>query len=230
MASLSAVSAWLDSILQRLPGAAPPPATSGGQSGEEETGECADEPAPVEGTPAEAPPPAKGNVTGNTSGVGQDILDFLDAVSAHYGLEIKVISGLRDKNDQARVMWNNWTNTLDRGNIYSALKGNPTLREKLDGYWVTAHEDPDATPEAKTEAEASFKAEIVKIAGSLSLHLTGRAVDLPTNLDTRMVAVLDENMHFLKEKNSEGSVSCYHFDSKSNLPSVTDAMKANWPA
>jgi hypothetical protein len=163
-----------------------------------------------------------GKVSGQTNGVGQDILDFLEAVANYYGKEIKILSGLRDKKKQADVMYRYWTKTLNRGQIYTVLKSNSKLRKQLDDLW-TKGQDGDS------DAEQSFKSEIEKIAGSLSLHLTGRAVDVPTNLDKKVVTVLKSQMHFIDEKNREGQTTCYHFDSKANLPAVSDSMKSKWP-
>ena len=172
----------------------------------------------------------KGKVSGPTAGVGKDIVDFLQAVADHYGKEIKVTSGLRDKKKQADVMWRYWTKTLNRGQIYKALKSNTKLRTQLDEWWKKGNEDRNASSSEKSEAEKNFKREIEKIADSLSLHLAGRAVDVSTSVDKKIKTVLESNMHFVLEKNTEGQTTCFHFDSKSKLPQVTDAMKSKWPA
>jgi hypothetical protein len=171
-----------------------------------------------------------GGGKGKVNGVGKDIVEFLEAVAGHYGKEIKVTSGLRDKKKQADVMWRYWTKTLNRGQIYKALKSNSKLRKQLDDWWTKAIEDKNASSSDKAAAEKSFKQEIEKIAGSLSLHLSGRAVDVSTSVDKKVFTVLKSNMNFVHEKNKEGETTCYHFDSKSNVPKVSDAMKAKWPA
>ncbi len=161
----------------------------------------------------------KGKVTGPINGVGNDIRDFLQAVADHYGKEIKVTSGLRDKKKQAEVMWTYWTKTLKHGTIYKVLKANPKLQQQLDEWWS----------KGDSSSEKEFKREIEKIAGSLSLHLSGRAVDVATTVDKNIFAVLDANMHFINEKNTEGQTTCYHFDSAGSMPAVNDSMKAKWP-
>jgi hypothetical protein len=174
-------------------------------------------------------PGGKGKVSGATSGVGSDIIEFLEAVADHYGKVINVTSGLRDKKKQADVMWRYWTKTLDRGMIYSALKSNSKLRKQLDDWWNTAHDKKGGSSSDVETAEKEFKQAIEKIADSLSLHLAGRAVDVSTSVDKNVFTVLKDNMHFVHEKNTEGETTCYHFDSKTKLPRVTDAMKAKWP-
>jgi Putative peptidoglycan binding domain len=175
-----------------------------------------------------SPSKGGGKVSGATSGVNKDIIEFLEAVANHYGKEIKVTSGLRDKKKQADVMWRYWTKTLDHGRIYKALKANEKLRKQLDGYWVTANESKSGD---KGAAEKSFKSEIEKIADKLSLHLAGRAVDVTTNVDKKIHTVLSTHMHFVHEKNQEGETTCFHYDDgNGKVPKVTDAIKAKWPA
>jgi hypothetical protein len=171
----------------------------------------------------------KGKVSGKSSGVNKDILSFLQAVADHYGKEIKIVSGLRDKKGQANAMWDNWNGTLERGQLYPTLRGKPKLLKQLDDWWATAHENKSASSADKASAEKEFKKAIEKIASDLSLHLVGRAVDIDMGVDKNVFSVLKTHMYFLPEPR-KGPTRCYHFDdSRGKVPNVTDAVKAKWP-
>jgi hypothetical protein len=172
-----------------------------------------------------------GKVTGDTNGVKKPIIDFLNVLADHYGTVINVTSGLRDKNDQARIMWKYWTKTLDRGKVYVWLRetsDGQKVRQQLDDWWTEGHK-----PGGDTSGEKKFKEKIVSIADVLSAHLRGEAVDISTNVDKRVITVLNMYLHPVKEKDPEGKVSGLHWDiarGKKMPPSpVTDAIKAKWP-
>src|SRR5262245_36693251 len=57
-------------------------------------------------------------VTGKTSGVNSEIIDFLDLVAKHGGKDINILSGKRDASEQADEMYDYWDKTLNRGKIY----------------------------------------------------------------------------------------------------------------
>src|SRR6185503_13048060 len=111
-------------------------------------------------------------VTGKTSGVNQEIIDFLDLVAKHGGKDIVVLDGKRDASVQASRMYKNWTGTVDRGKIYVAGGAlTEAERAELDKNWETAH-DAKAEDKDKTQAEADF----MKLAAKTpSLHVSGKA-------------------------------------------------------
>lgn len=162
-----------------------------------------------DGDTTEYPP----NVTGDIAGVKDHVLNVLKAVSSHYkGAKIHVTSGLRDADDQARVMWKYWVGNLKNGEIYGYLRRNPDILKALQDHY-------------KAGEEAEFKKIVVKHAASLSDHLYGRAVDVPINLNPKLVAAISSILRKVVEK------SCIHFDDRDRtVPSTIDAsITDKWP-
>ncbi|HTF87373.1 MAG TPA: hypothetical protein VK843_03110 [Planctomycetota bacterium] len=164
-------------------------------------------------------------VTGKTAGVASDITDYLDAVALHYGATITVTSGKRTPDEQGVAMFTNWIK-LNRGKVYVATTLPDADRKALDAFFVTAKEDPKATAADKKKAEDSFKKLATEKVGKKSKHFLGRAVDIAkTGLPTKAYTAIKLNM----KEVPEGRTDIYHFESE-KVPSVTDAIKAKWPA
>ncbi len=180
-----------------------------------------------------AAPPAGaatgGKVSGKTVGVIPGIINYLSAVSTHYGKEIHVTSGKRSAQHQAEVMWGSWDQHLERGKIYVYLRTNEATRQQLDGYFNTVHA-AGASSLAKTQAKQNFLAKVVAIAPSLSRHLTGEAVDVSLSTGQKILDALKVGFTYVEEK-YKGVVKCHHFDTRKfgKAPEVTDAIKAQWP-
>jgi hypothetical protein len=167
----------------------------------------------------------KGKVTGKTSGVGKDILDFLDAVAKHYSISINVTSGKRTPEEQGEAMFENW-GKLKRGNVYSANTLSTADKKTLNDYYVTAVEDKQASRGDQKKAEDAFKRLAAQKVGNKSKHATGRAVDvaqstISSNAYKAITSVMKEV--------PEGRTDIYHFESDSTLPKVTADVKAKWP-
>jgi hypothetical protein len=155
-------------------------------------------------------------VTGKTTGVMKEIIDFLDLVAKYGGKDIVVLSGKRDSSEQAIAMYNNWTGTVSRGKIYvSGGAMTEAERAELDKNWDTAH-DSKATADDRKKAEAEFK----KLAAKTpSMHSSGKAVDLAeSSLTSDMKAVI---VKYMKPVNEPGG---FHVQYKGKLP-AEDTIK-----
>lgn len=181
------------------------------------------------GTAAGASAPGGSKVTGKTVGVNADIIKYLDAVANHYGKTINVTSGKRSASEQADAMWGGWSQHLDRGKIYSYLQQNESVRKELDGFYNLAH-SATASAASKTKARQDFNAKVISIAGSLSRHLTGEAVDVSLSTDSKVLGALKVGFTYIEEK-YQGVVKCHHFDTRKfgKAPVVDDTIRAQWP-
>lgn len=170
-----------------------------------------------------------GQVTGKTAGVNTGIISYLQAVASHYGKAIDVTSGKRSAQEQANAMWSGWAQHLERGKIYAYLQQNESIRKELDGYYNSAH-SATASVADKTKARQSFETKVVSIAGSLSRHLTGEAVDVSLSTDSKILRALKVGFTYIEEKH-QGVIKCHHFDTRKfgNAPPVTESIKAQWP-
>lgn len=188
--------------------------------------------AALHGSGGGSPAPAAsttGRVTGKTAGVNAGIIKYLEAVAQHYGLEVHVTSGKRNPTEQASAMWGGWGQHLERGNVYIYLRNNPTIRQELDGYYNQAHA-AGASAAVKAAAQQAFTNKVVSIAGSLSRHLTGEAVDVTVRTDKRVLDALAVGFQHVIEK-YQGTIRCHHFDTRKfgKAPDVTPELKAQWP-
>ena len=174
-------------------------------------------------------PGAAGQVTGKTAGVNADIIKYLNAVATHYGKTINVTSGKRSASEQADAMWGGWSQHLERGKIYSYLQQNETVRKELDGFYNLAH-SATASAASKTKARQDFNAKVISIAGGLSRHLTGEAVDVSLSTDTKVLCALKVGFTYIEEK-YQGVVKCHHFDIRKfgKAPNVDDTIRSQWP-
>src|SRR5262245_61989022 len=135
-------------------------------------------------------------VTGKTSGVGSDIIDYLDEVGKKYNITINVTSGKRSPDEQGEAMFNNWIK-LKRGDVYSSSTLSESDKKSLDGYYVTAMESDQASDTEKKKAEADFKKLATEKVGKKTKHATGRAVDVAASsisdkVYTAITMALDE--------------------------------------
>lgn len=171
-----------------------------------------------------------GKVTGKTPGVKQPLLDYLNAVAQHYGKEIYVTSGLRSAQDQAEKMWAGWGQHLEHGKIYIYLASNNATRLQLDGYYQTAL-SPASIPAAKQVSKQKFTEKVVSLAGHLSKHLTGDAVDVAVHTDPKILAALGAGLHHLIEK-YQGQVKCHHFDTSKQGTAhlASSSVRSAWPS
>lgn len=166
-----------------------------------------------------------GGVTGKTSGVGSDIIDFLKAVGENYSVTLNITSGKRSADEQGIAMFDNWIK-LKRGDVYSSATLSGDDKKTLDGYYKTAMEDSKATDEDKKKAETEFKKLATEKVGKKSKHTTGRAVDVAQNtVSTKVYNAITSQM----DEVPEGRTDIYHFESVSKVPAVTDDMKKKWP-
>lgn len=172
---------------------------------------------------------AGSQVTGKTDGVDAGIIKYLTAVASHYNKPINVTSGKRSPTQQADAMWGGWPEHLERGKIYAYLQTNETVRATLDGFYNIAHSSTSSATE-KAKARQDFNAKVVSIAGSLSRHLTGEAVDVSLSTDTKVLDALKVGFTYIKET-YKGVVKCHHFDIRKHgkAPEVTDSIRTQWP-
>jgi Putative peptidoglycan binding domain len=168
-----------------------------------------------------------GKVTGNLSGVQIDIVEFVTAIAAFYGRDIKVTSGKRDAKDQGRVMFDYWTINLKRGEKYTYLMANPKILKELDQLYKDAKEDKKKTAKEADEAKARFMKICADLAPKLSLHVAGKAIDISPKscMTTAMRAAMRTGMH---EITSEPR--CWHYDTTGSVPVVNESLKAKWKA
>jgi len=163
-----------------------------------------------------------GGVTGKTSGVGSDIIDYLKAVGVYFDITINVTSGYRDARAQGRAMFDNWIK-LDRGKVYKTSALSEKNRQQLDGFYKTAVEDKKADGKAKKQAEADFLA----LASTVkSMHALGRAVDVArSSVPAKAYKVL---LLQLSEKKEGARTDIYHLESANKIAAVTEKDKEKW--
>ena len=171
-----------------------------------------------------------GAVRGRTGGVKAGILEYLEAVAAHYHKTIRVTSGKRSPRDQARAMWGSWDRHLKRGMIYVYLRTHPKVQEELDGYYITAKETPRTKPADAEAARKKFYARVESIARQLSRHLSGEAVDVGLATDSKVLGALKSGLRYVCETHN-GAVRCHHFDTRGigKAPTVSPELAAKWP-
>src|SRR4029079_18775187 len=90
----------------------------------------------------------------STAGVGQDVVNYLEAVAQYFGITIRVTSGYRSADGQAKAMFDNWVK-LEHGKVYSTATLPAADRSTLDSYW-TAAQSPQSTAPQKAKAKADF--------------------------------------------------------------------------
>jgi hypothetical protein len=160
----------------------------------------------------------QGKVTGPTTGVNQEILDFLLLVSKYGGKDIAIAAprgGKRSASQQAGAMYDNWPGTAtEKRNVPGAVYVSggaitEATRDQLDDYWNTAH--TAASTVDRNKAKAAF----LKLGEKTpSQHRRGDAVDLRRNtLTEAMKKVL---MKYMKPGYEKGS---FHLGYKGKLPS-----------
>ena len=169
-----------------------------------------------------------GEVNGDTAKVGSDIVKVLEAVADHYGATIDITSGWRSPEGQASAMWGGWNKHLAKngknGGIYKLLQKDGKLRAEMDEQF-------------KNGDQNKFTALVVKNAAGLSLHLTGRAVDVSkkTALPHIRKALQIAGLRELEETETNKTtgvkiVKCWHFDSERTLSAPNDATMKKFPA
>jgi hypothetical protein len=159
--------------------------------------------------------------------VQSDIVDLVKAVAAFYGKDIRITSGKRDSNDQGRAMFNNWTSNLKRGKKYSYLQSNPKILDELDQLYKDAKEDKKKTSKEADEAKAEFMKICADLAPKLSLHFSGKAIDIApkSSMSTAMRNAMKTGMREIPDE-----ATCWHYDTKGSVPAVTESLKAKWKA
>jgi hypothetical protein len=162
----------------------------------------------------------------STHGVGQDLVNYLDEVAHFFGVTIRVTSGYRSPDGQAKAMFDNWEN-LNHGKVYRASTLPPADRDTLDGYWA-ASRDPKSSAQDRSKAKADFLQLAKDKVGSRSAHTRGRALDVSRDqIDARVYQAITLR---LKEVKEGTRTDIYHFESQGTVPPVDDAMKAKWQA
>lgn len=166
-----------------------------------------------------------GGVTGKTSGVGTDIIDYLKAVGENYSVTLNITSGKRSPEEQGIAMFDNWIK-LKRGDVYRTDTLNAADKKTLDDYYKTAMEDPKAADADKKKAEADFKKLATDKVGKKSKHASGRAVDVAqSSVSDKVYKAITVQMDEVDEHRTD----IYHFESVSKVPAVTDDLKKKWP-
>lgn len=168
-------------------------------------------------------PARAGKLVGNVAGVQADLVAYAQAVAAFYGRDIKISSGKRSPDDQARVMFKYWTTNLKRGQIYKFLQANPATRERLDELYAQAAEGQAPDAAAAAEAKKKFLTFCTALAPKLSAHLAGRAIDVsPKGCMT--TAMRDAMKLALKEVDED---SCYHYETRGSVPTAA-SVQSRW--
>ncbi|GHF72820.1 hypothetical protein [Seohaeicola zhoushanensis] len=173
----------------------------------------APEPAPEA---AEAPPEASGTVTGKTAGIERKLMNVLNAVSAHFGQPIDIVSGQRNRNQQLSEMFANWQSHLRNGRDNAYLAANEKLRLELEAL--------KQAKDRKTFIEVlGRKADLDK----LSRHMSGDEVDLAANTDPAIVEALASCLNHRQGRNSEGK-RVHHFDNSRVVWPIPESTRARW--
>jgi len=165
-----------------------------------------------------------GGVTGNTSDVNQDIVDYVRAVGEYYGINIVVTSGYRDPTHQANVMFNSWIK-LNRGEVYKEDHLPSVTKRKMNVAYKIAVETPKATAAEKAEARAKF----IELGKAVpGYHTQHRALDIARKgLPDKAKQALDMELKQVKESNND---SIWHYQKEEGtIHPVTEATKAKWP-
>jgi len=159
----------------------------------------------------------------STTGVGNDIVNYLTAVAEHFNVDIVVTSGYRDAAAQAKAMFDNWIK-LKRGAVYAVATLPVADRTTLDGHYDKA-KDTKATAAERDTAKADFLKLASDVVGTKSKHSSGRALDVAKasvstkvyNAITRRLTEVDENRDDI-----------YHFQSDGAVPTVGEADRTAW--
>lgn len=159
----------------------------------------------------------KPQVKGDVRGIDKKILGVLEAVSAHYGKPIVVESG-RQSGAAAggERLWQEWLNSLDRGERDPQLRRDKKLRGQLDELYNQVKKREFLDLYAKKSRKAK--------GGGSSAHAAGKAVDIKKNTDSKVVAALST----ILRREDEGDV--IHFDDtgKSIPRTISEAVKKKW--
>lgn len=165
-------------------------------------------------------------LSGNTNGVGVDIVNFLSEIAKHFNITIIVTSGFRDAAGQGNAMFKNWIK-LKRGEVYSKRALPEVERKKLDEYFTVAQDLKVAAP-ARTAAQKNFLDLAIKTVGNKSQHTKGRAVDVArSGISPLAYAAIVRRMKEIKEGNR---TDIYHFESVTPIPPVSDVDRRAWSA
>jgi hypothetical protein len=157
-------------------------------------------------------------VKGKTTGVGQDIINFLNVVAHHFSIGVSITSGYRDRDAQALAMFKNWLK-LGRGSVYKPSTLPAVERKKLDEYYDVCF-GTGQSADAVAAAKRSFLELAGKTVGTKSLHSKGRAVDVARgNLSRAAHAAILTKMQEVKE--GKRTDIC-HFQSIQFIPPVSD--------
>ena len=151
-------------------------------------------------------------------------VSYLMAVAQYFGIDIRVTSGYRDADAQARAMFDNWAK-MKHGSIYKKSTLPEVDRLKLDDYWETSH-DAKSSETDKKQAEADFLELAKARVGNKSMHSKGRAIDVArASIDQRVYRAITMHLHEVKEGSRN---DIYHFESQTILPTVDEVIKASW--
>lgn len=171
---------------------------------------------PEEAPAAPEPPPATGTVTGKTGGIERKLMNVLNAVSAHFGKPIEIVSGQRNRNQQLSELFANWQSHLRNGRDNAYLAGNEKLRLELDA--LKQARDRKGFIELLAR-----KADI----NALSRHMTGDEVDLSASADPAIVEALASCLNHRTGRNSEGT-RVHHFDNTRVGWPIPESTRARW--
>jgi uncharacterized protein YcbK (DUF882 family) len=162
---------------------------------------------------------------GRTSGVGRDILFYLDEVASYFDTTFVITSGYRTKAQQADAMLKNWLK-LERGSVYSKKALPEVERVRLDGLYKTAKEDATAAVALRQDAKSQFLQLAIEKVGSRSMHSNGRAVDI-TQASVSPTAYLVIAMKLAPVREGKRR-DIYHFESERLIPRPTELDRKQW--
>jgi len=157
-----------------------------------------------------------GKVTGKTSGVKTELLEFLQAVADHYGTTLKVTKGKYDPTKIARETLNNWGPKVWNSNEFKFL--GPETRDLKR--WSDLYEE--GVVRGDSRARDQFISGIVELHYNLG-YPEGNAVELEKSTPKNIRAALKTGLMELTHAKS------IHYNMlRGKPPKVTDKLRAKW--
>lgn len=167
-----------------------------------------------------------GKVSGATGPLDKDLVAYIKAVSDHYGVRLKIVSGKRSSTEQAEHMFRNWGELSNGWSIEYLINNRPKLKKLAEAYEKA--KDTSKSSSERSSAESEFKEMVKADADKMSPHVRGAAVDLApkTALNEKVRKAL---ALYLKERKDAQQHVHYEVPAGKKVPKVTDAIKAKWP-
>lgn len=165
-------------------------------------------------------------VSGSIGPLDKDLVAYIEAVSAFYGVRLKILSGKRSASEQAEHMFKNWGELSNGWGIEYLVTNRPKLNKLAEAY-AKANDSSKSSSDRKA-AEDEFKELVRADADKISAHVRGTAVDLgpKTALNEKVRKAL--GLHLKERKDGKQHIH-YEVPAGKKAPKVTDAVKAKWP-